>query len=932
MMSISEVSAGQALTYHGKDYYTKGQQNNSTRWQGKGAEKLGLSGHIHKNDFGRLLEGKLPDGTQLGRINATGELEHRAGYDLTFSAPKSVSIAALVMQDDRLVQAHREAAAEALAYIEQQCATARVMVGGVPTRQDTGNLVIASFGHSTTRSEEPGLHDHNVVMNATLCADGQWRSLGEPAAFYRIKMEAGQLYRSTLAQKSRELGYTPVVTRAGEAVSFELKEVPAAAVAQFSSRSAAIVEYLAARGLTRETATAEQKQEAALATRKGKELTDSKELRAHWLSQMQELGIELPTAPTAPEKRLDVDAEAAKAVAFAIAKISENNSVFDLKSIRKEAEAFAFGKVSKADIEAAIKQAKADGALLDRHVIGADSLLTTPATIKDERELVANALSGVGKMLPVLRLESAAAAVEAANAASNAGGHGGLNRGQAAALHGLLTSPDAVILVNGYAGSAKTSAVLANYSKTCAAQGFTVIAMAPTASAAGTLGAAIRADSKTMQSALMSLQAAFAKGEKPEGKQVWMLDEASLASTRDLAALTKMASLAQAKLILTGDRSQLGSVEAGQGFAQLQDSPGITTLKLETIVRQKNEHALQAVYSSIEGDARAALDNIDRSGEVKEITVLDEKTGKIDREKSRLARVEAIAKDYSSLTREQRADSIIVAPGRDDREQINTRVRELLQDKGELGENHAATVLEPRGLGKAESKEAQFYTPGDLVTFRKDYQSKGILAGDYLKITKVDVETNVVTMQSRSGKQLEWNPRQWGASSAASFAPIEKQFAVGDALKFKKNDKALDINNGDAVTVTKIENGKAEVTTERGKTLTLDLANPAHQHIAHGYAQTAFAAQGRTAKSVFVHAESHRSNLLNQQSFYVGISRATDTINVYTDDRTKLVNAIQERTGAKLTALEMARKPEPEIKLEPLPEVKKEREHEGLER
>lgn len=930
MMSVANVSSGQALTYFQKDYYTKEQQNDSTRWQGKGAEALGLTGPVRKEAFSKMLDGQLPNGTTLGRINGDGVIEHQSGWDACFSAPKSVSIAALVMGDDRLIQAHHEAVSEALAYIERECTTARIKVNGEIVKEATGNLVIASFQHDTNRSEECQLHTHNVILNASQTADGQWRSI-ESKQFYQIQLEAGQLYRSNLAQKSRGLGWTPVVTRSGDGISFELKEVAQAAIDQFSSRSAAIEKYLADRGLTRATATAEQKQEAALATRKGKELTGTAELREHWQAQMKALELDIPTPPTAPIKRLDADAEAKKAVAFAIAKLSENNSVFDLKTVKKEAEAFAFGKASKVDIEAAIAQAKKDGALLDRHVIGGDSLLTTPATIKDEKELIANALSGVGKMQAVLKPEAAAAAVKAADEASKAGGHDGLNKGQSEALHGLLTSPDQVVLIQGYAGTAKTNAVLANYSKELAAQGFEVTAMAPTASAAGTLGEAIKADSKTMQSALMSLQAAFAKGEKPtEGKQAWILDEASLASTRDLKDLTKLASFNNVTLVMVGDVKQLGSVEAGAGFRQMQES-GVKTLVLDEIVRQKNEHAKGAVYDSIQGAAATALQKIDRSGEVKEIAVLDEKTGKIDREKSRLARVEAIAKDYTSQTREQRADSIIVAPGRDDREQINTRVRELLQATGELGENHAATVLEPRGLGKAESKEAQFYTPGDLVMFRKDYKAKSIKAGDYLTVKKVDVETNVITLQSKSGKMVEWHPRQWGASSATSFAPVEKQLAVGDMVKFTKNDKALEVNNGDAVTVTKIENGKAEVTTERGKTLTLDLANPAHQHIAQGYAQTAFAAQGKTAKSVFVHAESHRSNLLNQQSFYVGISRATDTINVYTDDRQKLVSAIQERTGAKLTAVEMTR-PEPEIKPEPVPEVKKEREHEGLER
>ena len=530
-------------------------------------------------------------------------------------------------------------------------------------------------------------------------------------------------------------------------------------------------------------------------------------------------------------------------------------------------------------------------------------ILESSESVLKNQELVAGALAGVGTMQPTLSAEDAAKAVEAADKASRDGGFGGLNKGQREALYTLLTSLDRMILIQGYAGTAKTNAVLANYTKIMTEKGFEVVAMAPTSSAAETLGKAIGAEHKTLTGALLSLQSSFAKGEKPEKPQVWLLDEASLACTADLNSLTKLAGWAGARVLPTGDVKQLGSVGAGSGFRQMQEV-GVKTLILDEIVRQKNKYAKGAVYDSIKGEAAAALLKIDKSGEVKEIQIKNE-DGKIDHEASRAARVETIAKDYTSQTRQERAQSIIVAPGTDDREQINTRIRELLQAKGELGEDHSAMVLDGRKLGKAESREAQFYTAGDLVSFRKGYQQKGIKANDYLTIKAVNIETNIVTLQTKSGRELDWNPRQWGASSAASFASVGKKLAVGDVLKFTKNDKSLAVNNGDTTTVTKLENGKAEVTTEKGKKLTLDLANPAHQHIVHAYAQTVFAAQGRTSGAVFVHAESHRRNLINAQSLYVGISRATDRIVIYTDDREKLIAAMQERTGQKLTALEM---------------------------
>lgn len=163
-----------------------------------------------------------------------------------------------------------------------------------------------------------------MIMKATQTADGQWRSI-ESKRFYQIQLEVGQPYRSILAKKSRDLGYTPVVTRSGEGISFEFKEVPQGSITQFSSRSVAIEAYLAERGWTRKSATAEQQQEAALATRKGKELIDTAELRAHGQSQVKDMKLDIPAPPKAPVKLIDVDA--------------------------------------------AIKQAKADGSLIDRPAI-----------------------------------------------------------------------------------------------------------------------------------------------------------------------------------------------------------------------------------------------------------------------------------------------------------------------------------------------------------------------------------------------------------------------------------------------------------------------------------------------------------------------------------------------------------------------------------
>lgn len=233
--SVSALtSSAQASSYYeADDYYAEGGLSPS-EWQGKGAEELGLSGDVDRDQFRELLDGKVA-GQQLGTVR-DGQLEHRPGWDVTLSAPKSVSIMAEVAGDRRLIEAHGQAVKTTLAHIEAHMAATRVRHGGSVTREATGNLVVAGFQHGTSRAQDPQLHTHNVIMNATQGEDGSWRSL-EPRAIYQLQKQIGAIYRQELALKVGELGYE---IAPGKESMFEIKGVSEAAMAAFSTRSAEI--------------------------------------------------------------------------------------------------------------------------------------------------------------------------------------------------------------------------------------------------------------------------------------------------------------------------------------------------------------------------------------------------------------------------------------------------------------------------------------------------------------------------------------------------------------------------------------------------------------------------------------------------------------------------------------------------------------------
>ncbi|HCO0648427.1 TPA: conjugative relaxase [Escherichia coli] len=240
MMSIAQVrSAGSAGNYYtDKDnYYVLGSMGE--RWAGRGAEQLGLQGSVDKDVFTRLLEGRLPDGADLSRMQ-DGSNRHRPGYDLTFSAPKSVSMMAMLGGDKRLIDAHNQAVDFAVRQVEALAST-RVMTDGQSETVLTGNLVMALFNHDTSRDQEPQLHTHAVVANVTQ-HNGEWKTLSSDKVgktgfienVYANQIAFGRLYREKLKEQVEALGYeTEVVGKHG------MWEMPGVPVEAFSGRSQA---------------------------------------------------------------------------------------------------------------------------------------------------------------------------------------------------------------------------------------------------------------------------------------------------------------------------------------------------------------------------------------------------------------------------------------------------------------------------------------------------------------------------------------------------------------------------------------------------------------------------------------------------------------------------------------------------------------------
>ena len=365
-------------------------------------------------------------------------------------------------------------------------------------------------------------------------------------------------------------------------------------------------------------------------------------------------------------------------------------------------------------------------------------------------------------------------------------------------------------------------------------------------------------------------------------------------SARDTATLLESAEKAKARVILVGDVKQLGSVGAGAAFAQLQDA-GMATAKLAEIVRQTNPLTKEAVEASIHGDARRALDALDRGG------------GRIIAHADPVERMKAMAKDYAALSPKDQRSAIVIDPSRAGRDALNAEIRTQLVASGRLtGENVAMRTLESKGLTKAEARDARSYEVGDVVRFARDYADKGIAKRESVTVIGIDVAKNAVALEKADGKRVDWRPRQWGAGKSEAFTPGSIEIMKGDRVEFTRNDRTLSRENGGRAQVVAVnaDQQAARVRLEGGKFQTLDLTKSTDQHLRHGYVQTAHAAQGRTAERVMIHADSRATNLVDQKMFYVAVSRAKLSAAVYTDDRAKLVSGVKERAGERQVAIE----------------------------
>ena len=923
---ITRQALGKVVSYYADgadDYYSK--DGTAMEWQGAGAALLDLAGPVDRDRFRELLDGKIDEHTRTRRIPpaSADARKERLAYDLTFSAPKGVSLQALVHGDHRIVQAHDKAVAAAIKEAER-LALARTTIHKKTSVENTHNLVVAKFRHETSRALDPDLHTHAVVLNLTRRKDGQWRALTSDGMVKSLR-HLGNIYKAELAKELQKQGFTLRFDRNG---TFDLAHFTEHQIQEFSARSQQIEQALASKGLTRETASHAEKNHAALSTRQKKVEVNRDELRREWQRRAEELKVDFMSrgwagaedgaagrpshqrvAPAEIDKPLEYHAD--QAVKFAVQSLTERSAIVKRTDLVETALRHGFGRLSDDDIGAAIKRLAKSGHLIQelptytsmnptqKSTAGSEGaslsraewiakLVATGRSRADSTRLVDQGIrngrlkiSGqrftthVAQMREreILRLERTgrqmAKSYVGPNEAKAFIEQRSLNQEQKRAVEMIATTNSRFIGVQGFAGTGKTHMTQAARDL-LEQSGYRVTSMAPYGSQVKSLQEA-GMDSRTVQAFLR------AKDKKIDSSSVIFIDEAGVMPARQMLEVMKVIEQHGARAIFIGDTAQTKAIEAGKPFDQLQKA-GMETARMAEIQRQKDPELLRAVELAAQGKTAASIAHV---REIKEVSCSEK-------------RYATIVDRFAQLSPAERAQTLVITGTNASRKELNTGIRAAI---GLEGKGREYPLLNRLDTTQAERRHSRYYTKGAVIVPERTY-SNGLSRGQHYRIIDTG-PGNLLTVRAEDNTVIKFCPAR--APKLSVYSVERTELAVGDEVKITRNDAQADLANGDRFRVTRINDKEISLAGKNGRQITMPASKDLF--LAPAYVSTVHAAQGMTCDRVFINMET-KSRTTTKDVYYVGISRARADAVIYTDDRSKLAEAIG-RDSLKNAALEI---------------------------
>ena len=856
-----------AKYYFSKDnYYYTGEL--STQWVGLGAQKLNLSGEVKVDSIESLLAGELPNGEIIGLKSKSGEIKHRCGYDLTFSAPKSVSYLALVSGHKEFIEAHQNAVKKVLTIIEKEAAGARKSGKDGIEYEKTGNLCFAAILHDTSREQDPQLHIHALLMNMTERLDGKWRALASDLSRHHGTMEwimdnqifLGMVYRAELAMDLKKMDLE--IEHTGDPHGlFEIKHFDKALLTALSKRRKQIEEE--AKGMHSDSLKAYDR--ATKATRNQKKSTDPETLRQKWKAESEALGVN-PARYFEQLKQITRESRTSSGtvgqpqqgdcVKEAIAHLAEKKLAFSYQDIVLTSLHFSLGEQG---IDSLIQQI--DGRIAAKQLIALDDedkRFTTKELVDKERQLIEKIAYFPGQKKAISRDLSKASQLTENEAI------------QKGVLEALYTKTGIVRITQQSTRSHELLKTLIDYGKDAK----TVKVLSPTTIVAFYTNQETRKVPQTVWQWLMAVGksdvAQTVAGfnhhhandhklpffESKKEREILIVDESQRLSPDDLNKLLSIADKRCAKVIL------LEKTQGVSGFKS--DIPGLLDKANVKTIQINDKPKLTAHINLVEA-----------------------------REKE--TRIQRAAQEYVSLSGLMREKTQVLAISKLEAGELNAAIREKLKTQGEITqeERHIPT-LSPVYLTQAEKKLA------------KSYQKEWLLIQNTRQGNK---QFSVVSVNEKENRLMVRD--EMGAVSSLVASTINQTsmvyektalaVGVGDKLLATANRSFEGLKVGTPYEVTALTRYGVKIKQGR-KTIHLITEPNKPLPLTHAYAKTVFSHDFKSAERTIITLPAYAL----RKNTYALVSESTQKeLTIITDDVEK-AKRYAEKNGQKISAISLA--------------------------
>jgi conjugative relaxase-like TrwC/TraI family protein len=809
MLSLYTLtSVSDALDYYQKgDYYTQGGAETHSVWMGKGAEKLNLAGPVDFKVFEALLEGRLPNGTLMTQVQK--EQYHRPGYDLTFSAPKSVSILALVAGCTEVLEAHQEAVKNTIAYLENKYAGCRNKNAGVVSIERTGNYTVAAFEHGDSRAGDPNLHTHCVIMNVTQKGNGDWRALYADE-FYTYVLLNGKVYDSYLAQALMQRGFEIEIKESG---NFEIKGVPKDLIDFYSKRHAEIQGWLKEHGLSG-SKVAEM---ANFMTRSAKVHANPIERKERWIEELKAFGSSVEKlaviidkakerGPVSPPEPVDI---ARNAIDSAVKHLSERKGAFSFQEVIKTAKIIALLSVNEGYLLNAIEQKIKDKSLIYLE----NKFLTTPEANALEQRNIEQMQSAKNSVYKITRKWIASIITTFKTSDIK----------ERQALMALLISNDRQVLLSSNS-KAMLNKTLKDYSALTVSQGYYPRIITQNKITVELLKKQFGTERvHTIEGFLLACEERTEKrGEPKQLLEAWDR-RIKRAAARDI-------------WIVNGDINRQQLNRLGHFAEELAARVVLTQLKNHSAIEPLKQQGITEIKVNV---TRSSVEQLKTQEQLlRQVERLDKHHCVQEVEDYEQRQRLAVTQYLHSPEKEK----LLITLSHTERMALNTLLRQALKQAGGLtGLSQTLNVLCPLNMSREEKSQLHLYQPGDSLYFNRDLPNTPISKNSYFEVYKVDLENHFVELR-QSTTQILWNPAQNKGllKHVEVFKAEQREVQPGDILRWNRtvkdeNDKTLDRIKGQTARVLEVNPGNVLIKLQNGHAINLNSEVLRERHWDYGY-------------------------------------------------------------------------------------------------